>query len=69
MTGQNYYEGVIPEGTEVMVPVRCACPTGNQTRNGVTALSVYMVEVGDTIDSIANTFGAEIQSLFEANSC
>ncbi|KAJ7973599.1 LysM receptor kinase [Quillaja saponaria] len=66
--GQNYYSSVnIPVGAELSIPVLCACPSGNQTVNGVTSLLVYMVKKGDTVKSIGEAFGVDEQSIWEAN--
>ncbi|KAK7839430.1 protein lyk5 [Quercus suber] len=68
LTGQNYYNsGDIPVGTELTVPVRCACPTENQTENGVISLLDYMVKRNDTVLSIAKAFGVSVWSVLEAN--
>ncbi|KAB1206395.1 Protein LYK5 [Morella rubra] len=68
MIGQYYYDPEsLPVGTELMVPVRCACPTLNQTMRGVTSLVAYMVRMGDNVSLIADTFGVDAQSIFEAN--
>ena len=66
--GQNYYDTRdFREGIELKVPVRCACPTGNQTVDGVISLLTYMVTWGDSISSIAMEFGVNPQSILEAN--
>ena len=68
LTGQNYYNSEdIPVGTELTVPVRCACPTENQTENGVISLLDYMVKRNDTVLSIAKAFGVSVRSVLEAN--
>ncbi|XP_015572172.2 wall-associated receptor kinase-like 1 [Ricinus communis] len=68
LTGQNYYD---PEhlqvGMELMVPLRCACPSRNQTADGVISLLMYMVTWGDTLSSIGQAFGADAASILEAN--
>ena len=68
MMGLNYYDAdKIPEDVELMVPVRCACPSENQTSNGVISLLSYMVTTGDSVSSIAELFGVNEQSILEAN--
>ncbi|KAM4082186.1 hypothetical protein ACJW30_11G151800 [Castanea mollissima] len=68
LIGQNYYNSEdIPVGTELTIPVRCACPTENQTVNGVISLLNYMVTINDTVSSIAKAFGVSVQSILEAN--
>ncbi|KZV27413.1 LRR receptor-like serine/threonine-protein kinase [Dorcoceras hygrometricum] len=52
------------------VPVRCACPTPNQTAAGFSYLLTYLVRQGNDIPTIADTFsgaGADQQSIREAN--
>ncbi|XVE62380.1 hypothetical protein DITRI_Ditri06bG0113900 [Diplodiscus trichospermus] len=51
----------------LIVPVRCACPTVRQTQAGAKYLLSYIVTWGDSISSIAETFGADEKSVFEAN--
>ena len=68
LIGQNYYNSEdIPVGIELTIPVRCACPTENQTVNGVISLLNYMVTTNDTVSSIAKAFGVSVQSILEAN--
>lgn len=54
-------------GDNISVPLRCACPSRNQTRLGFKYLLSYLVAWGDTVDSIANLFGADSQSIWDAN--
>ncbi|KAG4377970.1 hypothetical protein GLYMA_18G239700v4 [Glycine max] len=66
--GQNYYASDgIRVGSELTVPVVCACPTENQTERGITSLLVYSVKNGDTIKSIGEVYGVDEQSMLEAN--
>ncbi|XP_065628271.1 G-type lectin S-receptor-like serine/threonine-protein kinase CES101 isoform X2 [Quercus suber] len=62
---------IIPEnmkiGVNVNVPLRCACPTLNQTASGFKYLLTYMLTEGDTIATIADIFGADTQSIVDAN--
>ncbi|KAL5538559.1 hypothetical protein UlMin_044991 [Ulmus minor] len=68
LTGQNYYNAEdIPVGAMLMVPVRCACPTDNQTANGVTSLLTYIISEGDNGTSIGKMFGVKTESILEAN--
>ncbi|POO03013.1 LysM receptor kinase [Trema orientale] len=53
--------------TEVIVRLRCACPSENQTANGVTSLLTYVVQEGEKIASIGKMFGATEQNILEAN--
>ncbi|XP_061360154.1 wall-associated receptor kinase-like 2 [Gastrolobium bilobum] len=68
LMGQNYYPSLnITIGSQLTVPMLCACPTANQTARGVTSLLVYMVNKGDTIKSIGEAYGVDEQSMLEAN--
>ncbi|ESR41837.1 Wall-associated receptor kinase-like 1 [Citrus sinensis] len=68
LLGQNYYdEKNLGSGLEVIVPLRCACPTAKQIDNGVSYLLAYMATWGDTISSIGHKFGADKQSILDAN--
>ncbi|PON45469.1 LysM receptor kinase [Parasponia andersonii] len=68
MISRNYYNPKdIPVGSELMVPVRCACPSQNQSINGVNSLLTYVVDEDETVVSIGNKFGASTQSILEAN--
>ncbi|POO03009.1 LysM receptor kinase [Trema orientale] len=69
LVGQNYYDKDtnLTAGTELMVPVRCACPSANQTANGVKALLTYLVKWGDSVSRIAEKFQASLKSTLDAN--
>ncbi|XP_031258635.1 wall-associated receptor kinase-like 1 [Pistacia vera] len=68
LMGQNYYDELSLEpGLQLTVPLRCACPSANQTANGVSSLLAYMVTWGDTIGSMADLFGVDEKSILEAN--
>ncbi|WCJ28659.1 Wall-associated kinase family protein [Euphorbia peplus] len=54
-------------GTDILVPVRCACPSRNQIADGVLTLLMYMVTWEDTISSIGKSFGVDTTSVLEAN--
>ncbi|KAG4121917.1 hypothetical protein ERO13_D11G235800v2 [Gossypium hirsutum] len=54
-------------GNKLVVPIRCACPTHNQIRAGAKYLLSYIVTWGDSISSIAETFGADEKGVLEAN--
>ncbi|KAI3734534.1 hypothetical protein L6452_14005 [Arctium lappa] len=61
----NYRSLVV--GNNITVPLRCACPTANQTAAGVRYLLTYLITWGDSIDFMAKTFGVSIQSILDAN--
>lgn len=68
LMGQNYYDyRDLEVGLELMIPLRCACPSSNQTASGVISLLAYMVTWGDTISSIGERFGVDEASILEAN--
>jgi hypothetical protein len=52
------------------VPLRCACPTTNQTAVGFKYLLTYLILQGDSYEYIAGAFagaGADVQSILDAN--
>ncbi|RWR78327.1 protein LYK5-like protein [Cinnamomum micranthum f. kanehirae] len=68
MINQNKYESrKLEVGMRFTAPVRCACPTRNQTAKGVKLLMTYMITRGDTIPAIAERFDADEQSVLDAN--
>ncbi|XP_044475751.1 uncharacterized protein LOC123203463 [Mangifera indica] len=68
LMGQNYYDEVsLLPGMQLTVPLRCACPSANQTADGVSSLLAYMVTWKDTFGSIAKLFGVDEKSIPEAN--
>ena len=54
-------------GLSVNVPLRCACPTPNQAASGLKYLLTYMITWGDDFSLIADLFGADVQSILDAN--
>ncbi|XVF61953.1 hypothetical protein PTKIN_Ptkin08bG0176600 [Pterospermum kingtungense] len=54
-------------GSVLQVPLRCACPTRNQSLNGTKFLLTYVVVWGDTIYDISNRFNASMRSVADAN--
>ncbi|KAK4840719.1 hypothetical protein QYF36_016420 [Acer negundo] len=54
-------------GTRITVPLRCACPTKNQSDVGVKVLLSYIVTWGDTIPDISRRFGVNTGRTLEAN--
>ncbi|GMN29717.1 hypothetical protein TIFTF001_002533 [Ficus carica] len=51
----------------ISVPLRCACPTKNQSDLGINYLVSYLVRQGDTFLIISQTFGVNADSVSEAN--
>ncbi|XWS64973.1 hypothetical protein CRYUN_Cryun05aG0050200 [Craigia yunnanensis] len=54
-------------GNKLQVPLRCACPTLDQTKAGFKFLLTYIADWGDSISSIAETFGVDEQRVLHAN--
>ncbi|KAI9201208.1 hypothetical protein LWI28_020164 [Acer negundo] len=54
-------------GLDLLVPLRCACPTSNQTASGIKYLLTYMVTWGDSFSYIADLFGVDQQTILDAN--
>ncbi|EEF52943.1 protein LYK5 [Ricinus communis] len=67
MSQNPYGDRNLSVGMRLQVPLRCACPTSNQTALGFRYLLTYMVTWGDTISSIAELFGVRPQSILDAN--
>ncbi|XP_019185221.1 PREDICTED: protein LYK5-like [Ipomoea nil] len=65
---ENVYrpQDLVP-GMNLSVPLRCACPTRNQTENGVKFLVSYLVIWGDDVSRISNQFGVSKSSVANAN--
>ncbi|XP_042480274.1 wall-associated receptor kinase-like 1 isoform X2 [Macadamia integrifolia] len=65
---QNPYDSRnLSVGLSLLVPLRCACPTRNQTSSGVKFLLTYLITWGDSVSSIAKMFGTDEQSINAAN--
>ncbi|PKA52841.1 Protein LYK5 [Apostasia shenzhenica] len=54
-------------GDVIVVPLRCACPTLNQTRSGIKYLVSYLVTWEDDVPTIAQRFNADYPSVLAAN--
>lgn len=54
-------------GATITVPVRCACPTKNQSDAGINYLLTYASVPGDTISDVSARFGVNVTATFEAN--
>ncbi|CAN1287510.1 Wall-associated receptor kinase-like 1 [Linum perenne] len=68
LAGQNYYGADnLQVGTELSVPLRCACPSQDQAASGVVSLLGYMVTWGDSISSIGGRFGVQDSRVLAAN--
>jgi hypothetical protein len=68
LMAQNPYDSHnLTVGLNLEVPLRCACPTPNQTAAGVKYLLTYLVTWKDDISKIAQLFGVDKQSVLDAN--
>ncbi|CAN1224849.1 LysM domain receptor-like kinase 4 [Linum grandiflorum] len=54
-------------GQTLNVPLRCACPTRNQTDQGISYLLSYLVTWGDFVSSASVRFGGDTGWSLEAN--
>ncbi|RDY12380.1 LysM domain receptor-like kinase 4, partial [Mucuna pruriens] len=54
-------------GRKLVVPLRCACPTKNQTDKGIRYLLSYLVNWGDSVSLISEKFGVNTMTTLEAN--
>jgi LysM repeat protein len=57
----------ILSGETLTVPLRCACPTKNQSDLGIRYLLSYLVTPGDDVPAISEQFGAATGRTLEAN--
>lgn len=67
MAQNSYGDRNLSVGLSLHIPLRCACPTSNQTSSAVRYLLVYLVTWRDAISSIAARFRVQPQSLLDAN--
>ncbi|KAF9682314.1 hypothetical protein SADUNF_Sadunf05G0096000 [Salix dunnii] len=57
----------ISSGETLTAPLRCACPTKNQSDLGIRYLLSYLITPGDTVSIISEQFSAETGKTLEAN--
>ncbi|XP_043711390.1 protein LYK5 [Telopea speciosissima] len=68
LMNQNPYDSYnLSVGLSLEVPLRCACPSRNQTASGVRYLLTYLIAAGDSVAAIGETFGVDEQSINDAN--
>ncbi|XP_042507026.1 protein LYK5 [Macadamia integrifolia] len=68
LMNQNPYDSRnLSVGLKLEVPLRCACPSRNQTANGVKFLLTYLIAEGDSVAEIGEMFGVDEQSINVAN--
>ncbi|XP_038723659.1 lysM domain receptor-like kinase 4 [Tripterygium wilfordii] len=54
-------------GTRLHIPLRCACPTKNQTDVGIKYLLSYLITWGDYVSTVSARFGVDTGRTLEAN--
>lgn len=68
MMSQNPYgERDLIGGLDLLVPLRCACPTEKQTAAGFKYLLTYLVPRGDSVSVIAEMFNSTSDAVNVAN--
>ncbi|XP_010275837.1 PREDICTED: protein LYK5-like [Nelumbo nucifera] len=68
MMNQNPYDSMnLLFGMKLLAPLRCACPTKNQTARGVKFLLTYLPSLEDDVPSISKKFGVDEESINDAN--
>ncbi|CAN0911945.1 LysM domain receptor-like kinase 4 [Linum grandiflorum] len=60
-------ESDLQAGQRIQVPLRCACPTRNQTIEGTEFLLTYLIDWGDKVSNISQRFNASVKNLYYAN--
>ncbi|KAJ0981812.1 hypothetical protein J5N97_010067 [Dioscorea zingiberensis] len=54
-------------GLELLVPLRCACPTENQTKDGINYLLTYPIYENDSVYDLSQRFKVSEQTTASAN--
>ncbi|KAE9606732.1 hypothetical protein Lal_00025886 [Lupinus albus] len=67
LQNENHNPWNMFQGRELLVPLRCACPTKNQTEKGIKYLLSYLVKEGDSVSLISEKFGVKTEATLEAN--
>ncbi|KAJ6811266.1 protein LYK5-like [Iris pallida] len=68
LMGENLYDAEnLSVGLKLLVPLRCACPTRNQSRDGVKYLLTYSINENDTIPDISERFNVSVKESLAAN--
>ncbi|KAM1156469.1 hypothetical protein ACFX2B_026970 [Malus domestica] len=52
---------------KLKVPLRCACPTSNQTADGTKFLMTYLVSLDDSVPDLSKRFNVSVKSVAYAN--
>ncbi|XP_058073289.1 protein LYK5 [Magnolia sinica] len=65
---QNPYESrKLSVGLDILVPLRCACPSRSQINDGVRYLLTYLITWHDDIPKISQRFQVDERSVLDAN--
>nr|AMR60614.1 lysin motif receptor-like kinase 3 [Lupinus angustifolius] len=67
LQNENHNPWNMFQGRELLVPLRCACPTKNQTKKGVKYLLSYLVKGDDSVSLVSEKFGVKTETTLEAN--
>nr|XP_004301879.2 PREDICTED: lysM domain receptor-like kinase 4 [Fragaria vesca subsp. vesca] len=67
MSHNNYSATSVEPGLKLQVPLRCACPTRNQTLNGTKFLLTYLVSWDDSVSEVSKRFNVSEKSVLQAN--
>lgn len=54
-------------GSRINIPLRCACPTKNQTDDGTKYLLTYLIASGEFVSLISDKFGVATRATLAAN--
>lgn len=67
MQQNNYSAFHLQPGMKLKVPLRCACPTSNQTADGTKFLMTYLVSLDDSVPDVSKRFNVSVNSVAHAN--
>ncbi|CAK9158739.1 unnamed protein product [Ilex paraguariensis] len=67
MRDNVYGEFDLVPGLNLRIPLRCACPTSNQTEKGIKFLLTYLITWGDSIPNVSAIFNVSSISVAYAN--
>ncbi|KAK7309260.1 hypothetical protein RJT34_05834 [Clitoria ternatea] len=68
LQSQNRNPADVYPGRRIAVPLRCSCPTMNQTEKGIRYLLSYLVKWSESVSLISEKFGVNFMTTLEANS-
>ena len=68
LIGENPYKAEnLSAGVALLVPLRCACPTKNQIKDGTKYLLTYRLSEGDNLSDLSERFNASDHKTTAAN--